>query len=57
MHDSACRAFWIKACFRAHGRVEEISMRGVLRIIDQFGIHLPSDARWSGMPPQTLGED
>jgi 4-hydroxy-3-polyprenylbenzoate decarboxylase len=23
----------------------------VLRIIDQFGIHLPSDSRWHGLPP------
>jgi 4-hydroxy-3-polyprenylbenzoate decarboxylase len=37
--------------------IEDIVDQVVLRIIDQFGIHLPSAARWSGMPAQNLGED
>jgi 4-hydroxy-3-polyprenylbenzoate decarboxylase len=37
--------------------IDDMIDQTVLRIIDQFGIHLPSAARWTGMPLQSLGED
>lgn len=37
--------------------IDEMVGQMVLRIIDQFGIHLPSPFRWAGMPPAAPGDE